>query len=244
MVVFFDVGGTLLDVSPSIGHVYAGACAERGARVEPSDIQIAFDNAWVALSAEVPRGADRYSMLPGGEEEWWERISSKAFELCGVAAEHRPAVADLRAMFARREAWRIYPETRAVLKGLQARGLRLGVISNWDSRLPALLASLDLSAHFETLVYSAAAGFEKPHPAIFKSALAAFGVDPAHAVHVGDRLEEDYAGARAAGLNALLVRREPVGPDLRDGVRLWGDERDLVADLSAAGERIMELAAR
>jgi putative hydrolase of the HAD superfamily len=236
--VFFDVGGTLLDVSPSIGHVYSRACAERGAHVEPAAVQRAFDSAWVSMSREVPRGANRYRHFAGGETEWWERISSHAFDQCEVAAERRPTVDDLRAHFARPEAWRIFPETREVLGELRGRGLRLGIISNWDSRLPKLLASLELDGHFEVVVFSASAGYEKPHPAIFETALAAAGVEASRALHIGDRLDEDYAGAKAAGLRALLLSRSRPEPSFLEEVSRWGDARDLIADLREALDRI------
>ncbi|HZI95034.1 MAG TPA: HAD-IA family hydrolase [Patescibacteria group bacterium] len=239
-VVFFDVGGTLVDVSPSVGAVYATACAARGARVAPSDLQEAFDRAWVTLSEDVPRGADRYRLFAGGEREWWERVSTRAFDLCGVPVPARPPADELRAVFARPEAWKIYPEARDALAELRRRGYRLGVLSNWDSRLPELLAALDLEAHFEALIYSAAAGYEKPHPAIFTAALEALNVDPSRAVHIGDRLEEDYAGAKSAGMRALLVRRGPDLAAMRQEMTHRGDERDLVADLGEAVRRIVE----
>ncbi len=237
-VVFLDVGGTLLEVSPSIGHVYARACAERGAAVTPEALQRAFDSAWVDLSVEVPRGADRYRLFPGGERGWWARVSSRAFDLCGVKPGGRPDVDDLRGAFATAEAWTVYPEARASLRDLRRRGYRLGVISNWDSRLPRLLATLGLDAHFERLVYSAAEGYEKPHPAIFEAALRAFGVEASRAVHVGDRPDEDYAGARAAGMRALLLMRAEPGAGTRDEVSRWGAAGDLVADLGEAVRRI------
>jgi putative hydrolase of the HAD superfamily len=230
-IVFFDVGGTLVDVSPSVGHVYARACAGRGADVEPAAVQHAFDSAWVALSKEVPRGANRYRLFPGGEREWWDRVSCFALDLCGVPARQRPSTDELRAVFARPEAWRVFPEAREVLGELGRRGVRLGVISNWDSRLPHLLASLDLDAHFEIVVYSASAGYEKPHPGIFAAALEAAGVDPPNAMHIGDRLDEDYAGARAAGLNALLLSRTCPDPALMEEVSRCVDAGDLIADL-------------
>ena len=239
-VIFFDVGGTLVDVSPSVGAVYATACARRGVRVGSSDLQSAFDRAWVTLSEEVPRGADRYRLFAGGEREWWERVSTHAFDLCGVPASGRPPADELRAVFARPEAWKIYPEARDALADLKRRGHRLGVLSNWDSRLPELLASLDLDAHFDAVIYSAAAGYEKPHPAIFTAALDALHVDPSRAVHIGDRLEEDYAGAKAAGLRALLVRRGSANAAIRQEMTRRGEERDLVADLGEAVKRIVE----
>ena len=243
-VVFFDVGGTLLEVSPSVGHVYATACGARGAAVVPASVQRAFDAAWVALSEQVPRGADRYRIYPGGETEWWERVSSHAFDLCGVPAESRPPVEELRGVFAQAEAWRVYSEVAEALEVLKGRGCRLGVISNWDSRLPALLGSLGLDGYFESLIYSAGAGSEKPHPAIFAAALERFEVGPSRAAHVGDRLEEDYAGAKAAGLRALLLSRGPRDPGLPERMRPWGDPEDLVSDLREAALRLIGGAGR
>jgi len=237
MVVFFDVGGTLLEVSPSVGHVYAEACGRLGAAVQAEEVQRAFDRAWVQLSREVPPGADRYRVFPGGEIAWWEKVSACAFELCGVPASRRPPVADLRAVFAGAGAWKIFPETREALSELRRRGYRLGVLSNWDSRLPDLLETLELRAHFDAIIYSAAAGFEKPHPRIFAAALEAFGVEASRAVHVGDRMEEDYGGARAAGMRALLVRRADAGlrPEgLRGPAAPVGAVGDEVQDLSEA----------
>lgn len=239
-VVFFDVGGTLLEVSPSVGHVYSAACGQLGATVEPVVLQRAFDRAWVELGRAVPRGANRYQIYQGGETEWWERVSNFAFDQCSVPAPQRPTVEALRAVFARADAWHIYPETREVLGQLKEMGCRLGVISNWDSRLPRLLATLGLDGHFDSVMTSAAAGVEKPHLRIFEQALAAFGAEPSCAVHVGDRLDEDYAGARQAGMRALLLNRHSANPSFPDEVGRWGNPRDLVADLREALERIVE----
>ena len=239
-VVFFDVGGTLIEVSPSVGHVYAAACGRLGAKVEADTLQRAFDKAWVELGRVVPRGANRYQIYPGGETEWWERVSAFAFDYCAVPVSQRPTVDALRSVFTHADAWRLYPETHEVLDELRRRGCRLGVISNWDSRLPGLLATLGLAGHFDSVVTSAMAGVEKPHPAIFAAAVDALGADPERAVHIGDRLDEDYHGARQAGLRALLLNRVPANPSLTDEVGRWGNPRDLVVDLREALQRIVE----
>ena len=239
--VFFDVGGTLVEVSPSIGHVYSEAIALRGGAADPRQVQKAFDLAWVTLSKDVPSGADRYRLFPGGEEEWWERVSCFAFEQCDVAEEYRPSVHELRSVFSRAEAWKIYPEAREVLAQLGRESIRLAVISNWDSRLPALMKTLELDSHFEFMVYSAEIGCEKPDPAIFSRAVEEMGVDPSRAVHIGDRLEEDYTGARSAGLKALLLNRSPGNPGLQSEVEeRWGQTGDLVVDLNEALRRILD----
>jgi putative hydrolase of the HAD superfamily len=82
----------------------------------------------------------------------------------------------------------------------------VAVVSNWDVSLGAVLDRLGVSV--DAVVASAAVGAAKPDPAIFAAALDRLGVAPADAVHVGDSLEHDVAGARASGLRAVLLRRD------------------------------------
>jgi putative hydrolase of the HAD superfamily len=91
------------------------------------------------------------------------------------------------------------PGAAEAVAGLRARGLRLGVVANWDCALPEHLARAGLAGWFDTVVTSARAGAAKPDPAIFELALRELGVGPERALHVGDEpLDEE--GARAAGL--------------------------------------------
>ena len=93
------------------------------------------------------------------------------------------------------------------LDGLAARGLRLGVVSNWDCGLRNVLAGLGIAHHFAAIVPSAEVGAPKPQPAVFEAALSRLGVEPSEAIHVGDRPETDAAGASAAGIGAVTIDR-------------------------------------
>jgi len=99
------------------------------------------------------------------------------------------------------------PGCRECLAALAAQGLPLAVVSNWDCSLPAVLESLDLAKHFQIIVASAPTGCEKPDPRIWQPALAALGVPPVAAWHVGDEPEADGLGALAAGLQPVLLGR-------------------------------------
>lgn len=97
---------------------------------------------------------------------------------------------------------------RAVLEGLRARGLKLGVISNTlqpGSAMDATLARIGIRDLFSACLYSSEVGFAKPHPVIFRAALDALDARPERSVHVGDRLQADIAGAQAAGMRAILI---------------------------------------
>jgi putative hydrolase of the HAD superfamily len=100
-----------------------------------------------------------------------------------------------------------YPDAPPVLAHLAAEGLRLAVIANWDVSLHDVLARLGLAEHFEVIVTAAGVGVAKPAAEPFRAALGRLGADPARCAHVGDDPVTDVAGARAAGLEAVLVDR-------------------------------------
>jgi putative hydrolase of the HAD superfamily len=105
-----------------------------------------------------------------------------------------------------------YPDAAPALRRLRADGIRLVVVSNWDVSLHERLTETGLAALVDGAIASAEAGSAKPDPAIFERALAIAG-EPAGATwHVGDSLEADVAGARAAGLHPVLVVREGDAP--------------------------------
>jgi putative hydrolase of the HAD superfamily len=85
--------------------------------------------------------------------------------------------------------------------------MRLAIVSNWDERLRPLLARLDLLERFEVVVVSCEAGSRKPEPRIFQAATEALGLSPDQVLHVGDSLEHDVMGARAAGMRSVGIRR-------------------------------------
>jgi putative hydrolase of the HAD superfamily len=104
-----------------------------------------------------------------------------------------------------------YPDAVPALQGLREAGLKLICVSNWDCSLPAVLERCGLMVHLDAAVSSAEAGSRKPDPAIFASALALAGCGPEEALHVGDTTEEDVEGARAAGIDVLLLDRDGGG---------------------------------
>ncbi|MFP4322786.1 MAG: HAD family hydrolase [Anaerolineales bacterium] len=105
---------------------------------------------------------------------------------------------------------RPYPEVPAVLEALQARGLRLGLITN--SIRPMHMREIELRqtglwAYFEADgcgISAADIGYIKPHAAIFRAALARLSVTPEEAVFVGDSLKADISGAQGVQMRAIL----------------------------------------
>jgi putative hydrolase of the HAD superfamily len=122
-----------------------------------------------------------------------------------------------------------FPDARGALESARARGLRVVVVSNWDASLAEVLARLELAPLLDAVLTSAQTGARKPSPAIFERALAIAGTAPEQAIHVGDSLDEDVAGARAAGIEPILIRRDgsPGPPGVRTIASLAELERDL-----------------
>src|SRR3954469_16577229 len=93
-----------------------------------------------------------------------------------------------------------YPEVPSTLAALREAGARLVVVSNWDVSLRDVLAETGLAPLLDDVVVSAEEGVAKPDPVIFSRALARAGARADESVHVGDSVEHDVAGARAAGV--------------------------------------------
>jgi putative hydrolase of the HAD superfamily len=85
------------------------------------------------------------------------------------------------------------------LDALEASGLSLACVANWDVSLRDHLGQVGVAHRFQVVLSSAEAGAEKPDPKIFERALAELRVTPARALHVGDE-EVDRLGAATAGL--------------------------------------------
>jgi putative hydrolase of the HAD superfamily len=163
--------------------------------------------------------------VAGLERAWWRGVVRATFLAADGTArfpDFDAFFAELFDHFARPASWRPRPGCREALAALRARGLATGVVSNFDHRLPGILAGLGLAAHLGCVVLPGEAGAAKPDPAIFARALACLGVRAEGAVFVGDREDEDLAGARAAGMRAIDAAGLATLVELED--RLFGGD--------------------
>ncbi|MCC6231536.1 MAG: HAD-IA family hydrolase [Verrucomicrobiales bacterium] len=202
--VTFDVGGTLIAPHPSVGALYARAAHARGhSHLDPAILDARFRTVWSELSASPQR------------REEWQDVVDMVFE--GLIPE-RPSESffdELYDTFAAPAAWQLFPDVMPALDALSAHGLELGIISNWDDRLRPLLAHLRLDRYVASFVVSCETGFSKPSPVIFQESLRQLGRPAASVLHIGDSLLEDFAGATAAGMPALHLRRDASSRDLQ-----------------------------
>ena len=238
-IVFFDVGDTLVRIDPSWSAIYLRCCREFGVEVGEAALKAAVD------AASAAGFWDSSAPFEATEEASYRRI--KTFDQKVMASLGHGDLPDrfyrrLGELFLATEAWHVFPEVRGVLDLLGSAGLRTAVISNWVWGLPELLHDLDLAHHFEHVVVSSRVGYDKPHAGIFEHALELARVPGREAVHVGDNPATDVAGARAAGIRPILIRRRPPththGPDgvSLEGVAVISDLRELPALLGLESE--------
>jgi len=133
----------------------------------------------------------------------------------GLDSDVGRAVADVYAAERDQTAVSALPGARDALDALEDR-YTLGMVTNGspDTQSPKL-RSLGLTDRFETVVHGGVDAPYKPDPEPFHRALADLRIDPGRAVHVGNSLESDVAGAHAAGLRSVWYAdgQDGVDPD-------------------------------
>jgi putative hydrolase of the HAD superfamily len=205
--VLFDAAGTLIATAEPVGQSYARLARRHGVELPAWRLEDAFRRVLGRAPPMVFPGAPPRAVA-GLEREWWRRVVRATFRASdGTArfADFEAFFAELFEHFARPASWRARPGSAEALCALRARGLATGVVSNFDHRLPGILAGLGLAELLDCVVLPGEVGAAKPDPAIFACALARLRVPARAAVFVGDRADQDLAGARAAGLRAIDV---------------------------------------
>jgi len=194
--VIFDIEGTLVAHVRAIRAGLAAAAAEVAARTGRSDVRP--EELW-AMRNEV-------AVDPAWRDRSPTAIRRESFRRVLVAyAATEDALGEVHDGYyrARNAALTVFPDVEPALAALQARGLMLVAASNGNVQLDVL----GLDRYFAGTQYADDIGVWKPNPGFFTLAVERSGVSAAASLAVGDRLDNDYEPARAAGLHAVLVDR-------------------------------------
>ena len=210
--VYFDAAGTLLRPWPSVGTVYARACRPHGLTATPMEVDIAFRRAWRLRLQRGDRGLVRAGRDEEAARRWWRDLVEEVLVALNFTGDRAGCFAACYRSFADPASWQVFPEVQEVVACLRKRGLGVGILSNWDTRLPRLLDALGLAPLFDPVLVSALEGYAKPDPEFFRRAAARAGLPASRILHVGDDPRLDLAAARAAGFQALLLDRRGVSP--------------------------------
>jgi putative hydrolase of the HAD superfamily len=196
--VLLDALGTLVELQPPAPRLRRELLAE--------GFEVSEERAAAGFAAEISYYLAHH--LEGSDRERLDDLRDR----CATAMMEALAIPGLDHATARRAMlesleFTAFPDAQEAVVELRARRHRMVVASNWDCSLADWLGPTGLLDHVDGVVTSAHVGAAKPEPAVFHRALELAGVDGADALHVGDSLDTDVAGARAAGIRAVLVQR-------------------------------------
>jgi putative hydrolase of the HAD superfamily len=198
--VFFDAVGTLLHPQPPAAEVYFTAAARLGSRLSLPTIAARF-----AAAFRRQEEHDFHAGLRTDEAREVARWRAIVGEVLDDVSDPEACFRELYDHFARPAAWRVEPDAAAVLTALADRGFALGMASNFDHRLRLVAAGLPELGPIRHLVLSSEVGWRKPAAAFFRAVCEQTGLPPKQVLFVGDDFANDYEGAHAAGLRALLL---------------------------------------
>ncbi len=190
--IFFDVGNTLL--FPNRTHILAP--------LHQRNLTPTLDQ-WHAIERKTKKEFDDILQHDGkADHSFWYLFYSHLLPELGV---HDDALRDALVNATRISAnWcDIRPGTRETLQRL-GRRYPLAVISNADGKIADVLNRCGIADCFQQIIDSGLVGYEKPHPAIFETAVRSMNVSPEQSLYVGDVYSVDYLGATGAGMQAIL----------------------------------------
>lgn len=205
--ILLDALGTLVELPDPAGALVEELDA-RGAHLKPAEA------GW-AMGAEI--AFYRAHLHHARDDEALAALRERCVDvLRNALPAHARDVPDLGGALMGALRFRPYAEVPAVLEAWRSQGLRLVVVSNWDVSLDEVLDRTGLTPLLDGAIDSASFGAAKPDASIFAAGLELAGVEAAEAVHVGDDLDADVGGARAAGIEPVLIAREgPAPPGVR-----------------------------
>lgn len=207
---------TLALPGPELGPEGYRAVGERyGLELDPARYEDARRAAFETL--------ERHPELDHDEEIWVRFTERIVLGMGGTEPASYDCAAEITSRWAQHENFELYDDTLPVLEGLRARGIKIGLVSNSarDVRAFARHHALDIDAGISSFHH----GKTKPHASIFRAVLELLEVEPEDALMVGDSLDDDIDGARALGMQAVLLDRLGLKPDYAPRIESLHDLR-------------------
>jgi putative hydrolase of the HAD superfamily len=198
--VAFDAVGTLITPMPPAAEVYAAVGRRFGSRLDVAAIAECFHRAF-----RDEENRDRLSGWRTDAAREVERWRSIVANVLPDVVEPEKCFRSLWDHFARPESWQLVAGAPDVFAKLRRMGLRLGIATNFDSRLHSVLLGFPAFSREANIIISAEIGWRKPAAEFFAAVVERLGVSPGEALMVGDEFENDIEAARAAGLRAVLL---------------------------------------
>jgi putative hydrolase of the HAD superfamily len=198
--VFFDAVGTLIHPEPAAADAYHLIGGRHGSRLSLNEVRARFAAAF--REEEVFDAGQGHRTDEQREVQRWQRIVRRVLD---DVAPTGGCFGELYDHFARSDAWRLEADAARLVGALRGAGYRVGLASNFDHRLRDVVAGLTDLPPLDHLGISSEIGWKKPARPFFAALSELTGLSPGEILLVGDDLDNDFHGARAAGLHALML---------------------------------------
>jgi len=217
--VLFDAGFTLLEPVRAVGDVYYEKALTYSSDLDHDAFHARLNHLWGKLRDEYrSRSPDLASSEEMERTAWRDFTAEVARPFPSLFASHLDWLSELVIHFDHPRAWRPMEGTEEMLSSLRAKGMRIGIVSNWHSALHEILRGHAITSHCEFVSISSEVGRKKPHPEIFAHAIKSLRMPTERIAHVGDSWDEDVMGAINAGLRAIYFSRSGTCPEARPPV--------------------------
>ncbi|CAL1385857.1 unnamed protein product [Linum trigynum] len=189
-----DAVGTLVVPSQPMAQIYKQIGEKYGVNCSEDEILNRYRRAY-----EQPWGRSRLRYVSDGKPFWQHIVTSS------TGCSDLQYFEELYNYYTTDKAWHLNdPEAGKIFDAIRKAGVKVAIVSNFDTRLRPVLRALNCEQWFDAVAVSAEVAAEKPNPTIFLKACELLGVKPEDAVHVGDDRRNDIWGARDAGCDAWL----------------------------------------
>lgn len=206
--VIFDFDGTIRYSEPRGVDKFHQYVAASG--IVFSDEQRKSAERWLHYYwAQSPELADDINQFGDSDNgEFWHQHARRHLKMLGVPEGEVEGLSEsvtekMRTVYSSEHC--VPDDVLPTLKSLKDLGYKLAIVSNRHEEFSDLVDELGLLEYFEMTLAAGQVGWWKPDPRLFRHALGVLGAGAEKSVYIGDNYYADVLGARAAGLNPVLV---------------------------------------